>query len=270
MLRTLISIAIYLGFDLFSVSAQSPSPELTGPIVETKLLGQIRERVFRQDKELPNFLCTELVRRYAEDNDPSISSPNWRINDTVTAQLTYFEGHENYKVVWLNNKPASAPFSLEGLGGSVSQGEFGTMLKNIFELESQARFEFGRRTKLRDRRVFVLSYDIKQENSKYHLYAENGLEYVPAYRGQVFVDDGTKIVIRLTLAPYGVPRSFPVKSVTTTVDYDFVNIGNQAYVLPVRAEIVSNHHSIWTRNIEEFTDYRKFDTDSKVKFPVPN
>jgi len=356
-MRTLVSIAICLGFDLFTVSAPSPSPELSslvalddyedvvavrqgnsvtqaGTLVqcpgcdtrsstgstgleaahsdssagsasnvasqpvepspnpsmaaaapnplrqvsesksidssrETDSLGKIRERVVRYDKELPNFLCMELVRRYWEQNDPSITSPNWRMNDTVTVQLTYIEGHEDYKVVGVNNKPASAAFSMEGLGGSVTQGEFGTILKNIFELESQAQFEFGRRTKLQGHRALVLGYDIKQENSKYRLFAENGLEYVPAYRGQVFVDEGTNTVIRVTLTPYGIPRSFPVKSVTTTVDYDFVNIGNHAYVLPVRAEIISNHHSMWTRNIEQFTDYRKFGTDSKVKFDVP-
>ena len=44
------------------------------------------------DKQLPDFLCEEVIQRFYDPQEGS----NWRFLDTVTAQVTYFEGKEQY------------------------------------------------------------------------------------------------------------------------------------------------------------------------------
>lgn len=143
------------------------------------LIGTVRKHAIQYGKQLPDFLCVERIRRYYQQNDPKITSPGWRIIDSIAAQVTYIDGHENYRAIRLNNKPAPAA-ALSDLRGTVSQGEFGTMLQDIFRLESEARFAEGRPAKLRGRRALVFTYDIEQENSRYRLTVDNNLAYVPA------------------------------------------------------------------------------------------
>jgi hypothetical protein len=223
---------------------------------------QVRANALDYTRELPNFLCREIVNRYY---DPQQSS-NWSFLDTVTAQLTYFEGREQYAQIRVNEKlvPESA------LTGVMSEGEFGSLLRDIFEPGHQARFDRERETKVHGRAAFVLKYDVDKEHSHYRLSAENNQEYVTAYKGRIFVDDETKRVLRVEMSPYGIPATFPVHAVNTTVDYEFTNVGGKKYLLPVKAEIVSEHHSVTTRNTEEFRQYRKFSAEANLSFDAPD
>ncbi len=218
------------------------------------------------DKELPNFLCTETVRRFDESNDPTVSAPAWQLVDTIGIQLTYFERHEAYKVMTMNGE-AMPETSLERLGGNWTSGEFGTLLKGIFRAESHASFEWVGGMKIRGRKASVLSYDVMHANSKYELVDEkSNTKCFAAFRGQIFVDETTATVLRIVMSSHDLPPKFAIKSVTTTLDYGPVNIAGKQYMLPVRADIISNHHSLWTRNLKEFRDYRKFGVGTKLTF----
>lgn len=223
---------------------------------------QVRANALDYTRQLPNFLCREIVNRYY---DPQKSS-NWSFLDTVTAQLTYFEGREQYTQIRVNEKLVP-----EGsLGGAMSEGEFGSLLRDIFEPGHQARFDRERGIKLHGRSTFVLKYDVDREHSHYRLAADSNQEYVTAYRGRIFVDNETKRVLRVEMSPYGIPATFPVHAVNTTVDYEFTNVGGKKYLLPVKAEIVSEHHDVTTRNTEEFRQYRKFSAEANLTFDTPD
>jgi hypothetical protein len=50
------------------------------------------------------------------------------------------------------------------------------------------------------------------------------------------------------------------------VEYDWITIGGERYLLPVRAELLLGVDSqrTYTRNVIEFTGYRKFEAKIKV------
>ena len=50
------------------------------------------------------------------------------------------------------------------------------------------------------------------------------------------------------------------------VDYDWVTIGEQRYLLPVHAELLMGRDSthVYTRNVIEFRNYHKFEGKLKV------
>jgi hypothetical protein len=235
-------------------------------IEQGKILDAVREYALNYTKQLPNYICIRVDRR---SYDSTGSGNNWRLNDTVTTKVSYYEGKEDYKVVLVNNLPVQDT-SLEKLGGTISEGEFASMMREIFQPESEARFEWARWGKLRGKICYVFSFDIDQAHSHYRIVADRSQEIVPAYRGEVFVDVDTKVVTRIKHIPYDIPSSFPIQHVETILDYDYTKIGTQEFLLPMRALVTSRSSRYMSKNEEEFRMYRKFGVESTFKAETPD
>ena len=91
----------------------------------------------------------------------------------------------------------------------------------------------------------------------------------PAYRGLVYIDKDTKMVTKITQVPYDMPETFPIHEVKLSLDYDFVKIGDQEFLLPLKSENTSSRTRYMSRNEIEFRLYRKFGTESTIKFETP-
>ena len=235
-------------------------------IEQAKIIDAAREYALNYTKQLPNFICVQVTRR---DFDPTGSGNNWYHSDTITARLSY-NGFENYEVILHNNQPVTNA-NMRQFGGTISQGEFGSMMKEIFEPESQAQFSWDHWGKLRGRKMYVFGYDIQQEFSKYRVEADDGkFSIVPAYRGLVYIDEDTKMVMKIVMTPYDMPSTFPIHDITNTLDYDFETIGDSQYMLPLKAVLTSKGGRQMSKNDIEFRLYRKFGTESTIKFETPD
>ncbi len=233
---------------------------------ESKILNETREYVMNYTKNLPNFICVQVTRRFV---DASAKGTAFHNTDTITAKLTYDGQHEQYDVVLKNNQPLTN-VKMEDLGGTTSSGEFGTMMKQIFDPESNARFIWDHWATLRGRRTYVFGYDIEQSYSRYQIEEKDTKQsIVPAYRGLVFIDRDTKMVTKVTLNPYNVPPDFPIQEVHVSLDYDFAKIADGEYMLPLKAVLTSRADRYATKNEIEFRLYRKFETGSTIKFDTP-
>src|SRR5207245_8491330 len=72
----------------------APTPIAPPPLAEQKaLIERVREYSLNYSKNLPNFICTQVTRRY---DDPT-GLEFWRPSDTLTTKLSYFEQKETYK-----------------------------------------------------------------------------------------------------------------------------------------------------------------------------
>jgi len=250
-------------------AAKSYIAPIPGPdsIEQAKIIDEVREYVKNYTKQLPNFICVEVLRR---DVDPTGIGNSWRHMDTDTIRLSYYEHHEDYQVVLVNNLPVNN-MKMEQLGGTISAGEFGSMMKDIFEPETETRFAWERWATLRGRRTYVFAYDVDQSRSKYHVSVEKTMEIVPAYRGLVYVDRDTKMVTKITMIPYDMPAGFPIREIHTSLDYDFTKIGDSEFLLPLKAVVTSTRaNNLMSKNDIEFRLYRKFGTESTIKFETPD
>ncbi len=242
-----------------------PKPE-PNSVEQAKIIDEAREYVLNYTKSLPNFICVQVTRR---DVDPSGSGKSWYHRDTITTRLSYDGQKEDYQVALVNNQPVTN-MTMEQLGGTVSAGEFGTMMKEIFEPESHASFAWDHWGKLRGRLAYVFAYQIEQAYSKYHIEEKDSKRtIVPGYRGLIYVDLDTKMVTKVTLNPFNIPADFPIHDVHVSLDYDFAKIGDGDYMLPLKAELTSRVDRASTRNDIEFRLYRKFETGSTIKFDTP-
>jgi hypothetical protein len=235
-------------------------------IEQEKIIDQARDYALNYTKQLPNFICVQVTRR---DYDPTGTGNNWYHSDTITARLSY-NGFENYEVILHNNQPVTNA-NMRQFGGTTSEGEFGSMMDEIFEPETHTQFSWDHWGKLRGRKTYVFAYDVQQEYSKYHVEADDDkLSIVPAYRGLVYIDEDTKMVVKIVMTPYDMPSTFPIREITSSLDYDLETVGDQQYMLPLKSVLTSKRARQMTRNDIEFRLYRKFGTDSSIKFETPD
>ena len=99
--------------------------------------------------------------------------------DTLTIQLSYFEQKEDYKLILVNNTVTTQDY--QTLGGATSTGDFGSMMREIFEPGTEAHFEWDHWGTLRGRRVMAFAYHVAQARSQWHIVYDRMDIVVPAY-----------------------------------------------------------------------------------------
>jgi hypothetical protein len=164
----------------------------------------------------------------------------------------------------VNDRPANGAY--RDLGGSTSTGEFGSMLRQVFEPAVHARFTWSRWATLNGRLVMAFHYAVEQSNSHWELDYLRREHLAPAYSGDVFVDKDNHVVLRLTQRADNIPPSFPIQSAETILDYDYREISGREFLLPVKAQMDMLADGTRTRNETEFRNYQKYSADAVITF----
>jgi hypothetical protein len=238
-----------------------PSPSAAE---QKKVLAEATEYALNYEKNLPNFICTQVTRRFEDPN-----GSGFRAMDTINERLSYFDHHEDYKVTMVNSKPVDTAH--DKLPGATSSGEFGSIMREIFAPRTETEFAWDRWATLRERRMHVYNYRVLLANSGYHIIIhDQPINVVVGYHGLIYVDADQHMVHRITLQADNIPESCPVKDLKLTMDYGFEKIGDSDYLLPLRFEIQSREGRIVAKNDVDYHLYRKFGTDSTIKFDTPD
>jgi|HubBroStandDraft_1064217.scaffolds.fasta_scaffold03280_2 hypothetical protein len=233
---------------------------------QAKLLDEVRDYAINYTHRLPDFICLEQTRRYVD----TTGRESWRLADTLTARLSYFNQKEDYKLISQNDKVVTEA-SYASVGGALSMGDFGTGMREIFDPSSHATFAWEKWTTLRGRRTHVFSYKIDLEFSKYSIEYQGEKKddvqrIIAAYHGSVYVDKEFSTIVRITQEADNIPPTFPVREAKETLDYDFIKIGDSEFFLPLVATVRMHSGREWTKNEKEFRLYRKFSAESVIKF----
>ncbi len=241
-------------------------PRIPGPPEpeQKRIIADAREIALGYTKKLPDFICLQVTRRYV---DPS-GLDMFHLADTLAARLSYFEQKENYKTVSVNGRLTD--MDIDKLGGATSSGEFGSMLREIFEPGTQTEFWWERWAKLRGRVVHVYGYRVLKARSKWTISWQRQLEYVPGYKGLIYIDKDVPVIYRITLDAESLPPSFPIQEARTQLDYEYTDISGSPFLLPLRAEMRMREGKFLVRNNVEFRNYRKFGADTTITFDIPD
>jgi hypothetical protein len=75
-------------------------------------------------------------------------------------------------------------------------------------------------------------------------------------------------VLRIEQRTTSMPRDWPFRGAEAVLEYGFVKIDQKTYLLPATAENIGcmSGSGACTRNLIEFRNYRKFTTESNVRF----
>lgn len=240
--------------------ARAPASAYSGggdPIID-----QARDAAFSFSETLPNYVVKQLTNRYATNNGGR-GRTSWQPLDIVTSDLIYEDGKERYTNIMVNGKPTKY---IEQTG-SWSEGEFASMLQAILSPGTNADFRNQRQVTIMNRPSFRYDYTVDQARSTWTLHAD-GQTISPSYGGSIWIDKATYRVLRIEIAARNLPGDYPLDTAESSIDYDFVMIGEKKVLLPAQADSLSctRGTSDCSKNHTEFHNYRKFSADTSITF----
>lgn len=240
---------------------ESPSSEGAGPtapIASNDPIDLARQAAWEFSQKLPNFICNQLTSRHSSMTRPI----NWKYEDRVEAELLYLDGREDYRNIRRNGKPIRKGSPEDT--GQWSSGEFGTVLLDILSSSTNATFTRRKGAVFGTTMVDVYDYTVLQPNS--HWQIRYGPTIKPAYKGSLWIDPKTSRVMRIEMSAVKLPDTYEMDVIEVTVDYGWVKIGADRYLLPTKSEnLACRRGSMYcSRNEIEFRDYRKFTAESTI------
>jgi hypothetical protein len=214
-------------------------------------------------RQFPNFICDQTTERYQPFTNAYLHSI-MRLSSVITSTVTYLGGQESYSNVKIDGKPTSA--NMMDIGGMNSEGEFATVLRNLFEPGSKVQFSFVRETTLGSKHALVFDFHVARENSHWLIVAGKQVA-TPAYHGRLWVSKSPSHIMRIEQEAE-FERTFPYVSHTLTIDYADVKLGDRGlFTLPKRSNVFAclrRSSEKCLRNEIRFEHCRKFTVKSRM------
>jgi hypothetical protein len=202
---------------------------------------------------LPDYLCKEEVQR----------SENG-VQDTLSATVSYSsKTGEDYREIRVNGQ--STQKSWAALGGDVSTGEFGSLLRSLLA-NPDSDFQFIKEDPVDGVAAAEFSFHVSRAQSDWKILTDYQF-IVPEYSGRIWFDRISNRVLRIERMAEGIPSAFPLRSVEADVNFSEVRIGESgAFLLPVQAEtrVCIRDRRECGRKTIAFRDYQKFTAESKI------
>lgn len=229
------------------------------PAQSAALLEAARGNALMYTDRLPNFMCNETLVRSADHGGTGA----WKMRDTIVESLQYRDKVEQRTVVRVNGEKSS--LAAENVEGAHSNGEFGSLLRAIFEPEAKAEFTWLKTEESKGERLEVYRFKVAAERSQFTVTDHTNLKLRAAFHGFVFLDSETRTVRRLMMESEALPRNFGVKLSWIAMNYEYVTINEHDYLLPSYGEVgLRQGKREVLLNQLVFSDYRRFGARSRV------
>jgi hypothetical protein len=228
---------------------------------QADIIDAVRKYALEYTSSLPDFLCHETMVTYAA---PPRGDSSWTQVSNIDSRLSYFKQKEAYAPYMQDGKFTSQDY--EKLKGSKSVGDFGTMLRGIFDPASQAHFEWRGWAAHGNQRAMEFDYRVAQERSNYSITVEGGRSVTPGYHGYFQIDPKSHVIWKLTLVADDLPRDFPVQSAEASLDYEYRDLSGKTFLLPSVYQALMSGPDGRNRIDKKFGIYRKYSADSEISF----
>ena len=87
-------------------------------------------------------------------------------------------------------------------------------------------------------------------------------------KGRVWIDRENFRVLRVESQATEIPDGFRIRAASRTIDYDWVTIANEKYLLPtlsdVRLTSKENRQMFEMRNVIRFKEYQKYGSEVRI------
>lgn len=206
------------------------------------------------DEHLPNFVCKQVTHRA---KDESGTGARWKEYDSYEAEITYFGRREGCRLLKLNGKPSKR--NCREIGGYRAEGMFASLASWIFRPVAQAEFAPLRQEATGSRATQVLSYHVLPEHSLWQASAQ-GKIVTKGFHGLVWAELATDSVVRIHAEPDADAKT------QIDVEYDFVDISGERFLLPIRAEARTSSGRSQLRNTVDYMDFHRYVAETSVKF----
>ena len=233
-----------------------------------ELLARTRVATKVATEAMPDFVVKQLVSRAY-----SLAKTNaWISLDRLTIAVSFrAKAGEEYKVLAINGAPPNKDAPEAGnysqqVGGATSAGEFASTLALTFEEDRKTYFKMVDTDIVNGRSALVFQYQVDLDPSRLSVNIGD-LKGIVAYHGRMWIDRELNRVLRFEII-IDPPATFRVVAASQLIDYDWVTIADQKYLLPVQADVritsPERTEIVTTRNLIRFRGYQKYGTDVKI------
>lgn len=237
---------------VFAQRDQTPQgPPPLDEAQQKKLIDETIAHARAYPKEMPDFVCTQVTRR----NEDTKGTNQWRTLETVSEQLRFIGGKEQYETLHVNGKKVNENASRPGWVMPMS--DFTKFLEWTFDPKSQAEITWSNWDALRGHRVHLLGFTVKKEHSPWTIQKGKGEPITTGYFGVINVDSETGAILKLGIISTDLPKTYPITAVSVELHWEYARVGDHWYLLPYRAEQHAKEGKALTWNEIEFRDYRK-------------
>lgn len=229
------------------------------------LVDQTRAATTSAAKNLPNYICQQTTARYNSTGTPL----NWIRQDVVSAALVYENGKEDYRDITIDGKPQKGRKMID-IPGNTSTGEFATVLLDVLHASTGAVFKLRANIRTNPQDAAVYDFTVTPAKSHWSIMTSRGV-ITPGYRGSLWIDPATSRVKRLEWEAVALPSDFMLDSMQSSVDYDWVTLGAERFLLATHSEAVLCFRASPTcsRNVIDWRDYHLYQSESKLLFGDP-
>lgn len=263
-------------------AAGSPIKAPTTPMGKEEaasVIARTRKWVGGYMEALPNFTCRKRYRlfmgtvvRNPKLREWAVQMPAWAISKTRwerrlgNALIRTGKIHDSE---WLVRMVKGQQESYEWIRGNkdgYAWGFMGAWLKALFHGESQTEFRWIEDTELRGYGVHVFE-TVTPRN--FYQYGAHGTDdvVVVGFQGKIYIERDTGRVLRYVAEePIGLGKRHRVKSGKMLFDYDYVEIGGEVHLLPVKTLDYTRYHTESTLGEARFDDYKQFKSEIKLDF----
>lgn len=183
----------------------------------------------------------------------------------MTADVVCVNDEEEYRNILVDGKPAPKPVEKTG---AWSTGEFVTTLRTLLSPQTAAAFVRRGDDRIVGRDAYRYDFSVRKGNSHWVIVNPDGRSESPAYNGTLWIDKERHRVLRLEMRTSSLPAGFTYDKAESTLDYDFVRIGKENYLLPIKSANLAcmSGGSTCMKNEIDFRNYRRFEAESDITF----
>jgi serine/threonine-protein kinase RIO1 len=116
----------------------------------------------------------------------------------------------------------------------------------------------------------VFNYSIERDKALQRITASGYTNEtaITGMKGRIWVDRENFRVLRIESAATEIPEDFPIRTANRVIDYDWVTISDEKYLLPslsdVRLTFREKREVYETRNVIRFKEYQKYGSEVKI------
>lgn len=245
----------------------TPPVVLAPPSVDDQrmLLSRVRLEALRYQRELPDFLCTQLTTRSV---DSSGTGKHWKRRDTLEVEDVYVGGFVNHKLIMMNGgAPRITYQQLTGFLSETVLHSVGFLPAWLFGPQATTQFEWVRESTLNGRRVQIFSVHLPSSGSKLVISTQRN-SFVAGVDGLIYVDAVAAVVRRFEIR-MDLPPASAIQEGELDIDYARVAISARQFFLPVKFEVRARFGPSLVKNETEVVRYQKYAAETTIHFDQP-
>ncbi len=209
---------------------------------------------------MPNFVADETATRYRSTTE----SPDWRPYDTVESEIVFRGRRAVRQQIRRNGKPWDQPF--DALPGFKWYEGFETEISPLFDPKCPTTIDYQGRTKIGGRQLLEYQFHSPVDGCFPFLYFTYQ-RYNPARTGRFFIDDPGGSVIQVDDESSDFPADFEFAGREEHIFWDYVKIGEDLHLLPVRVNFLVRYSDGTRYRVEvEYKNHRHFEASTNVTF----